>query len=651
MISYAVENKINVLPLENVKLYGAVGSLMDIFLEKRVTCDFAKNEICGETIDAMREQLDDRDLMCLWRGEFWGKWAIGASRVYRYTHDEALKDHLISSTKKLLTYQKDNGYLNSYKNEDNLFAQDLEEVKKQFGWPCDWNWNVWCRKYTLWGLLEVYSVTNEEAFLTAAVKLANHLMEQLERLGVTLHQVGTSSMFGLPPMSIIKPFVILYRYTEDKKYLDFCIEQAKELELGTETLPELITIGMKKIPIFDWFEKVKTPEGITNKIAKIYEMLSLFDGLLELYRVTGFEKYFVAVKNCYDMIKEKELNVLFSIGYNDQFYDAAKSENALTESCDVLHWMRVSSELYKLTGDVSYIDDFERAFYNPFLAASYSDGNWSARAVRSSGRHLSTNQSEMKYSHCCTNNMPRGYMNAAETFVMCGNDTLFVNLYTDYKGCGRVGDTDFSITIEGDYFVKGEVKVRLVSKNDMRVAFRMPYWSSKTVIGFRDKEYTAAPGEYCYIDVTGGECVFDISFTMTAELREFDGEIKRYPDSHCYVKRYVDSKTKGDIQVSQMINSDDMVWDRRCTLIYGPLLLTRSLKCGNSKEEMFSDFKGLCGGNYSCQLVPEKPDCTFTRFTAIFSNGTNTVKTKVCDFASGTNEMSLDEKQFFSIWF
>ena len=134
--------------------------------------------------------------------------------------------------------------------------------------------------------------------------------------------------------------------------------------------------------------------------AKAYEMMSCLDGLLELYRVTGTEKYFAAVRAMYDLLVKYELNPLFSVGFNDQFSSANRQINGITEPCDVIHWMRVCYELFTLTGESKYMDSFELAYYNAFLAGSFKDGRWGARGVRSHGRHLVEHQLRLKYSHC-----------------------------------------------------------------------------------------------------------------------------------------------------------------------------------------------------------------------------------------------------------
>ena len=42
----------------------------------------------------------------MWSGEFWGKLAIGACRVYEYTKDESLKNFVHESAKRVLSYAR-----------------------------------------------------------------------------------------------------------------------------------------------------------------------------------------------------------------------------------------------------------------------------------------------------------------------------------------------------------------------------------------------------------------------------------------------------------------------------------------------------------------------------------------------------------------
>jgi len=187
----------------------------------------------------------------------------------------------------------------------------------------------------------------------------------LSHLGISISDCGTFN--GLPAGSIMKPMLILYRLTEDKKYLDFAISIANDWERPDGRVPNIISNALQMKPVHKWYPE---PE----KWAKAYEMMSCLDGLLELYRVTGTDKYLTVCRNMYKLLLEHEGNLLFSVGFNDQFAHGAAYANSISEPCDVIHWIRLCQELYKLTGEAEYMNTVELAFYNAFLASSFKEG-------------------------------------------------------------------------------------------------------------------------------------------------------------------------------------------------------------------------------------------------------------------------------------
>lgn len=632
MIQYKVKNEVNPIRAEDAKILGSISEQMNIFFENRVKSDFAKNVIYKETEDAFREQRDDETAVGYWKGEFWGKWIISACRVYRYTKDEALRDFVHKGALTLLSLARNDGYIGTYKDSANVLAADVEKTRQLMGWNCNWNWNVWCRKYTLWGLLEVYGITNDDKILRGAEKFALQLISELRDLGLSFCDVGTFN--GIPASSILKPLLILYRYTENKEFLDAALKIADDFEKPDGHIPNIIANALKGIPVHQWYSN-------SQNWAKAYETMSFVDGLIELYRITGVEKYFTASKNMYELLKKHEGNRLFSVGFNDIFANAERYINCATEPCDVIHWMRICYELFTLTGEEKYMDTFELAFLNPFLAASFADGKWGARAVRSAGRHqVSHNQAGMKYSHCCVNNMPRGYINAVEAFAMASEDAVYVNMFTQYTGILNTSFGRVKIDIGGSYLEDGKVKLSLDSENDFKLKIRIPQRSEKTIISFEGRDFYPKSGEYFELCLNKGENTVCIAFDTNPSVVDFPHEVEIYPDNDFRINRWY---TGNDI------NPD---YARKCkssAVLYGPLLLTRSLMCGNTHDEMFSD-KTICGKGFKCFVSPMKPTKTRCLFKVKLDNGKESFETTMCDFATGSNYESENQDGLFNIW-
>ena len=642
------ENRFEPVPLPDIRLRGKIAALTDTFFRERVTSEYAWNVIYRETEDAFRNQLDDRGAVGRWQGEYWGKWIISACRVCRYQHNDSLKAFISRASANLIALQRADGYIGTYRDSLNMFSPDPEKAIAEVGYPCKWNWNIWCRKYTLWGLLESYELNQEEQVLSAAVRLADHLIRELEENGIDIRKTGT--FCGLASCSILKPMLILYRHTGNEKYLDFGKAIARQWE--GEEAPGLIANSLAMKPIDSWYED-------TLSWSKVYEGLSCFDGLLELYRVTGEKKYLNAAECFWKLLETGEKNLLFSVGYNDQYRGAAGEINVLTEPCDVIHYMRLCFELFRLTGRAEYMDSFELAFCNPLLAAACKDGKWGARTVRGCGKHEYAHmQAFMRYNHCCVNNMPRGFLNAAESTVMTGEGAVLINLYHACDARVRLGDTRVLVHTDGDYLADSSARIRLAFEGDAAdVLLRVPSWSGKNSIWVGKERREVQPGLYRVKaeellqagESAGGPlCVtLRVAFDNTPVLRLFGKEVPHHGREDWQYRRWGRAEDYDRALGRTFLDSP------RATLRKGPILLCRSKLIGNTAEEMFED-----GGR-----VPEDSVCTLDKleapadvmalFTARFRGGPKgkeLLSAKVCDYASAAN-MEQDDGEYFSIYF
>jgi DUF1680 family protein len=141
-------------------------------------------------------------------------------------------------------------------------------------------WDIWGRKYCMLGLLAYYDLTNDAKSLTAAQKIADHLMKELKDKNALLVKQGNHR--GMAASSVLEPITLLYNRTKDKRYLNFAEEIVREWE--TADGPQLIS--KSGIDVSQRFPKAKNWFS-WEQGQKAYEMMSCYEGLLELYRITG----------------------------------------------------------------------------------------------------------------------------------------------------------------------------------------------------------------------------------------------------------------------------------------------------------------------------------------------------------------------------
>jgi len=655
-IPYKTENRTDAPEWGRFALHGEIGRRIAFYNERGVMSAHAREEVFAEARSYFRDQQDDALRVGYWRGEFWGKLMLSAARVCRMTGNEEFRDFLRRETYALLDCQRPDGYLGTYRDSRNMIRCSLKAGMEDVGWACNYNWNVWCRKYTLWGLLEAADLLDDRHILDCADRMAEQLLDDLEALGVRLKDTGVMS--GMPSCSILKPMLILYRLTGKGRYLDFARSAADEWEREDGECPNLLKKALDAVSPIRWFDRDRSPaarevfsggEGTDGDewIAKAYEMMSCFDGICELYRVTGEEKYLRAAERYWEGLDRYERNVMGSVSYCERFWEAASHPDGATEICDVIHWMRLSWELYRITGRARYMDAFESAFVNAFFAGMYDTGDFCAFFIRSHGRHYdAVMQCKSRYQNCCLNNLPRGYVNGAQAAVTAGADGIRINLPLPLEAeidspAGRT-----KITVGEGYFTSGTVLVsaeREADAGEGRILFRIPSWSRSTAV--TDEEgnlITGESGTFLALPLLPGRHTFTVRFDMTPRILDYEGPVEDLPGTDYHVQRWLGTKgTQSEVE------RDIMLTRPMSTVRRGPLILARSKRIGSSGEDMFSGETVWGRGMTASAEDVREEEGFLCRCRIVFRDPAGeTIAYDMCDYASAGNFSSDDPRTF-----
>lgn len=663
MVGYAKTDRINAAEIGSAHFSGAVGEKFERFIYERMLSDKARNVILKEAEDAFANCVDDVEApIGIWQGEFWGKLIVSACRACRYTGNDDLKNIVRDSVHRIMAFAREDGYLGTYKDERLVFRAPLEVGREKMGWDCNWNWNIWCRKYTLWALLEAYELLGEPAILDLAEKSTLQLITMLEDMDAKICETGT--FYGLPSGSIMKPVLILYRHTENRRFLDFALEIANEWEDSETACYKIVKKSLEGQPIHMWYDDLDEyePQSKGNpyfgedepavdiadtlknnaNCQKAYEMMSCFDGLLELYRVTGTKKYLTAAENFFGLLIKHEYNPLFSVGFNDIFIAAGNYQNAITEICDVIHFIRLATELYKLTGEVRYIDFAELAFYNPFLAGVSRDGTWGARGVRGVEGHLyAFEQAKFKHNHCCVNNIPRGFVNAAEVIAASDKNAVYINLYGEADVTVNPSELEtVHVSIGKGYLESCSVDINIDStlSDSKKLMLRIPQWSIETGVRVDGKVYMPDAGEYFELRLVSGKMHISIDFDSTPRLIEGNYDNDFFPITPYMKHRFV----SGDENLSE----DALIPENKATLSVGAILLAQSKDLG---DEKCFERETVCGKECECGISFKKTDDTARLcncdVTFAYPDGKE-YTVPMCDFASASDTLEFKKHRY-----
>ncbi|HNY14902.1 MAG TPA: glycoside hydrolase family 127 protein, partial [Bacteroidales bacterium] len=352
---------------------------------------------------------------------------------------------------------------------------------------------------TILGLLAYYDLTGEKSALESARRVADHLLTQVGPGKADI--VKTGNYRGMPSSSILEPIVYLYLRTAEKRYLEFAEYIALQWE--TPDGPKLISSALAEIPVSKRFPHPSSWWSYENG-QKAYEMMSCYDGLLELYRIKGNPEYLEAVENSVMDIIGNEINIAGSGSAFECWYNGSKYQTEPTyhtmETCVTMTWMKLCFNLLRITGNPVYADEIEKSAYNALMASMKYDGSEIAKYSPLGGiRHAGEEQCGM-HINCCNANGPRAFMMLPGFAVMEKGGDIYINMY----GTSRFSlplDLKNKVIIEqfSGYPESEEVTIRInqAKPASYTLALRIPAWSSKTSVSINNEEIAAVvPGSY-----------------------------------------------------------------------------------------------------------------------------------------------------------
>ena len=297
---------------------------------------------------------------------------------------------------------------------------------------------------------------------------------------------------GVNSCSILEPIVRLYRFTGEKRYLDFA-----EYIISTGFIK---SANLVELAYADEIAPHQYP------VVKAYEMMSCFEGLLQYYYVTGIEKYKTAVLNFGRKIIENEISIIGCSGCTHELFDHTAVKQTQTdydgivqETCVTVTWMKLASALLELSGDPIYADCIEQSFYNSYMGAMNTQrvpafdknfdvvpqvlpfDSYSPLVSDTRGRGVggfNTFEDKTFYG-CCACIGAAGAGVIPEIAVMNTFNGLVMNYYEKGTVSAKTPNgKEFKMNIETAYPYDGRVKitVNVTTREHLTFALRVPNW-------------------------------------------------------------------------------------------------------------------------------------------------------------------------------
>lgn len=447
-------------------------------------------------VNQYRKQDDDDGG---WRGEFWGKLMRGACLSYQYTQDRELYQILESTVREFLTTQDTYGRFSTY-------SVDMEFT----------GWDMWSRRYAMLGLEYFCDICQDaqlyDAVLDALCRHADYIAEKVGpgsegKLPIT--QTSTEWQ-AINSSSILQPFVRLYNLTKKQRYLDFAAHVIEEGGVQNGNIFELAYEG--KLYPYQY------------PVAKAYEMMCCFEGLLEYYRITKIEKWRKAVENFVELVIASDITITGGAGCTYECFDHAAVRQANTidrvvvqETCVTVTWIKLCFQLLCLNGSAKIADQMELSIYNALLGAVNSENSQyngglpfysfspllpDIRGAAIAGIRYMENHT---FYGCCAACGSAGLGLIPMTSVMAFSDGLAFHLYLNGTIETKTPQgKPVGLAVETDYPVSGKITIQVTNDTGeaFSIKFRIPAWS-KTCRAFLNGEaLTAESGTYLEVKRT-----------------------------------------------------------------------------------------------------------------------------------------------------
>lgn len=385
--------------------------------------------------------------------EFCGQYLDVAMQVHGTSGDPNILTRAEELVRAIIANQRADGYLGTYEP----------------GLEFDESFSVWNQNFTIMGLLSWYEQTGDRAALQCAMRCADFLAESFQRPG------GPDLLWacnqGIEHACLIFQMPRLYRITGEKRYLDFCdyiLQRLEATALKLVTGPQRSAFAISSMGCL-----------------KAGELLICYQGLLELYRVTGNAEYLTAASRYWDIVKKTQIGVTGNGSIAELWTYAGNRMRGVTaelfpnENCVAVCWMQLTAALYQWQGEARFMDALEQTLYNHLLGSQAVDGKDFSYYQGHVGRKVHATHPG-QYSCCRYRGMkmlaylPRYVFSQAD-------DGLRVNLYCPSTTEATLGGRTVRVEQQTDYPRSGRVQITVKPGAATRFALglRIPQWCTQ----------------------------------------------------------------------------------------------------------------------------------------------------------------------------
>jgi DUF1680 family protein len=384
-------------------------------------------------------------------GDVSGRWleALAAVSADRKESYEPLHEWL----PEMLAAQRREGYFG-----DSFGAQGLRREDMAL---------LWGNGRLLLGLIEHHRVTRDARILAAARRLGDFLLRIAPRMNSAevrkQFSEGAFAMGYICWTQMIEGLTALHGITQHGPYLRLAREIAWQIER-------------------------RPGEHAHGHLASVRGVADLYEAAREVALLAQAEAAWQEVVNSGNVFVAGTIP------------EAWKPKAVRTEGCAEADWLRLSLQLWRLTGKLKYLEAAERTLFNEFAMNQFSTGDFGHRALAATGVRAGATESQGGGSArawwCCTLHGLRAFPDVMRHVWRGSGEALCYDLPLEGEAQARGLSLRASSALAEDGSV--QIDVAAADGRNAALAVRLPAWASHVEIrvGAGNAEITLRDGWY-----------------------------------------------------------------------------------------------------------------------------------------------------------
>lgn len=375
--------------------------------------------------------------------------AYKQSKNYNSTQNAQIRQNIDYTISQLKIYQ--NGSKNGY-----LFASPEKHFDIIEGKATGDNWAPWYTMHKIIsGLLDVYKYEGNRTALQIASKLGDWTYNRTSTWDKSVQTRVLNVEYGGMNDCLYE----LYKLTYNPNYL------TASHKFDDDSLFTPISNGI---------------DILENKHANT--QIPKFIGALNRYRVLGDSQkfYFNAAQKFWAMVLKDHTYITGGNSENERFRKAGQldssRDNLNDESCNSYNMLKLTRELFKITGDIKYADYYERTFINEIMAAQNPDTGMTTYFKPMGTGYFKAFGTEDSTFWCCNGTGMENYTKLNDSIYYHNDNELYVNMYLSSTLNWAVKGLSLTQTANVPLSNKVTFTINNAPTAAVNIKFRSPSW-------------------------------------------------------------------------------------------------------------------------------------------------------------------------------